>query len=135
MPALRRGAKTTLIAYAGTGSILWITDSIAPEQVELLKSWRRKSSAPIRLLPPLLPGAELNDLTKNAREIDASVVRLTSYNSDINALARAARFSTATTGELSGRWQESGYWLTPLLAVLLLPFFRRGWMARTAARG
>jgi Ca-activated chloride channel family protein len=32
------------------------------------------------------------------------------------------------------RWQDSGYWLTPLLLVLVLPFFRKGWMQSLAAR-
>jgi Ca-activated chloride channel homolog len=50
------------------------------------------------------------------------------------APARARKISSAATGELSDGWKESGYWLTPALAVLMLPFFRKGWMAETAAQ-
>lgn len=123
-----------MLTDAGSGSILWITDSVAPEQIAALTAWRKKSSTPVRLLPPLLPGAELEALTKNAKAAGVSTVRLAADDADISALARAAKFATAATGEKSDRWQESGYWLTPLLAALLLPFYRRGWMAQTANR-
>jgi Ca-activated chloride channel family protein len=182
--AQRRGAKTALIAYAGTahvvmpattdngiidtfaqalepkimpedgdvaadalrladqalvdaggGSILWITDGIAPEQIAPLAGWRAKSSTAVRLLPPLLPGPELDALTKAAAGADANLVRLAADDSDVAKVARAAKFAAVASGELSDRWQESGYWLTPLLAAALLPFFRKGWMVQTAARG
>lgn len=182
--AQRRGAKTALIAYAGTahvvmpattdegiidtfaqaldpkimpsdgdaasealrladqaltdaggGSVLWIADGIAPEQTAELAAWRKISTTTVRLLPLLLPGNELEVLTKAASAADASIVRLTADESDVGALAHAAKFSTADSGEMSDRWQESGYWFTPLLASLLLPFFRRGWIAPTAAQG
>ncbi|HSI14878.1 MAG TPA: VWA domain-containing protein [Chthoniobacter sp.] len=130
--ALRLADQT--LAEAGSGSILWITDSVAPEQSAPLAAWRKKSSTPVRLLPPLLAGAELDELSSAAGVVDASVVRLAADDSDVTALARAAKFATAALGELSDRWEESGYWLTPILAVLLLAFFRRGWMAQTANR-
>lgn len=123
------------LVEAGGGSILWITDSIAPEQMALLAAWRKQSSTSLRLLPPLLPGDELDALTKAARVADTGVVKLTADDADVTQLARAAKFATASAGELSDRWQESGYWLTPVLAVLLLPFFRKGWMPPTFAGG
>lgn len=123
------------LAEAGSGSILWITDSLAPEQSAPLEAWRKKSSTPVRLLPPLLPGEEFDALTQSASQaVGASTVHLAADDSDVSTLARAAKFATAATGAKSDRWEESGYWLTPLLALLLLPFFRRGWMAQTANR-
>lgn len=182
--ALRRGAKTSLIAYAGSahvvmpattdegiintfaqaldpkimpedgddaaaalrltdqslteaggGSILWITDSVPPEQAAALSAWRKQSRNTLRLLPPLLPGGELDALAQNARAADAVLVKLAADDSDVTELAKAAKFATAAEGELSDRWQESGYWLSPLLAALVLPFFRRGWMTSTASKG
>jgi Ca-activated chloride channel family protein len=123
------------LAGAGSGSILWITDSIAPEQSGTLALWRKKSHTPVRLLAPLLAGEELRKLRDGARVADASIVQLSADDADVDALARAAKFATATTDELSNRWQENGYWLTSLLALLLLMFFRKGWMAATAAIG
>jgi Ca-activated chloride channel family protein len=122
------------LADAGSGSILWITDSVAPEQAQTLAGWRKMSETPVRLLAPLLDGAELSALRAGARPTDAELLQLSPDDTDVRELARAAKFSTAATGERSDRWRESGYWLTPLLAVLGLPFFRRGWMVSTAAR-
>ena len=130
--ALRLADQT--LAEAGSGSILWITDSVAPEQSTSLSQWRKKSSTPVRLLPPLLTGSELDVVKQNARPVNASLVRLSADNSDVQSLARAAKFATAVTGDSSNRWEESGYWLTPLIAALMLPFFRRGWMVRTSAQ-
>ena len=131
--ALRLADRT--LTDAGGGSILWIADSVASEQGAALALWRKQSPTPVRLFSPLLAGTELDTLKRNARPIQPEIVRLSADNSDIDSIARAAKYSSATTGGKSDRWEESGYWLTPLLAILLLPFFRKGWMARTAAVG
>jgi Ca-activated chloride channel family protein len=118
---------------AGSGSILWITDGVAPEQAEALAAWRKNSHTPVRLLPPLLPGGEQEALEQAARVTKASVVSLTADDTDVRTLAHDAKFSTAGLGGTGDRWEDGGYWLVPLIALLLLPFFRRGWMVRTAA--
>jgi Ca-activated chloride channel family protein len=120
---------------SGNGSILWITDSIAPEQVAPLASWRKSSRIPVRLLAPLLAGGEFDSLSKSAGAADASVVRVTSDDSDISSVVRAAKFDSIAGDEAGNHWQESGYWLAYLVAALSLPFFRKGWMVSTAARG
>jgi len=130
--ALRLADQT--LADAGSGSILWITDSVAPEQGESLAQWRNKSSTTVRLFPPLFAGSELDALKTNARKTNASLVRLSADDSDINSLARAAKFASVAAGEKGDRWEESGYWLTPVMLGLFLPFFRKGWMTRTAAQ-
>ncbi|WP_439133441.1 VWA domain-containing protein [Pseudomaricurvus sp.] len=126
-------ADQTLEA-AGGGSILWITDSIAPEQAQALNQWRRSSSTEVRLLPPLLPGDELDTLTDTARAVDAKLVSLTADDSDVQNLASAAKFADISGGSNDTRWAESGYWLTPILALMLLMFFRRGWMVSMERR-
>lgn len=119
---------------AGSGSILWITDSIAPEQAASLAQWRKSSSTTVRLLPPLLEGEEAETLRAAAKAVSADVVRLAADDADVNELAHAAKFASVGAGGKSDRWEESGYWLTPLLLIIGLPFFRRGWMATTGAR-
>jgi Ca-activated chloride channel homolog len=127
-------AADAALAGAGSGSILWITDSVSPAQAEALSSWRKQSRTEVRLFPPLLAGSELDAIRTDARAVDATLTPLAPDDSDVNALARAAKFASATSGELSARWEEDGYWMTPLLAALTLPFFRKGWMAQTADR-
>jgi Ca-activated chloride channel family protein len=129
--ALRLADQT--LVDAGGGSILWITDSIAPEQTAALRAWRKSSRTDVRLFPPLLPGKERDAVSAAARSVDARVVRLTADDSDVKQLVSAAKFSNVSGGNANQRWAESGYWLTPLIALLLLPFFRKGWMVSTAA--
>jgi Ca-activated chloride channel family protein len=130
--ALRLAEQT--LNDAGSGSILWITDSIAPEQANPLATWRRASRLPVHLLPTLYPGTELDALRTVSGAAGAELVLLTPDDADVHALARSAKYAAVLAGGDPGRrWQESGYWLTPLLALLMLPFFRRGWMAPTAS--
>ncbi|TXS90745.1 VWA domain-containing protein [Parahaliea maris] len=116
------------LAAAGGGSIVWLTDSISPEQTTAIAQWRKNSATPVRLWPPLLPGGERDDLEAAARAVRASVQYLTADDSDVQSLANAARFAPAIATDEDTRWAESGYWLTPLIAAMMLLFFRRGWM-------
>ena len=128
--ALRLADQT--LAAAGGGSIVWITDSVAPEQAAPLAAWRKNSSTSVRLWPPLLPGQERDTLEQNARPVKPGVEYLAADDSDVQALANAARFAQSLGTDSDTRWAESGYWLTPLIALMTLQFFRRGWMV---ARG
>ena len=124
-----------LLTSAGGGSILWITDGIAPEQQGAMAKWRRSSRTPIRLLAPLPANSpELAALDSAAASAEAKVIGLTSDDGDITELARASKFASPAPGDGDARWQDGGYWLTPLLALIILPFFRKGWMAPIAAR-
>lgn len=121
------------LADAGGGSILWIADGAAPEQASALAAWRAQSQTPVRLLAPLVAGAERDRLESAARNIGAASIPLAANDSDVTQLARAARFAPVVGGDSSSQWQDAGYWLTPLIAAATLAFFRRGWMAPTAA--
>ncbi len=130
--ALRLADQT--LRDAGSGSILWITDGIAPEEATALAAWRKNSDTPVRLLPPLLPGGEWDAVSRAGRTVDATLVRLAADDADVRTLARAAKFSAVTVGGEGDRWEDGGYWFLPVIALLLLVFFRRGWMVSTAAR-
>jgi len=96
------------------GSILVVADSVAPDQT---------TKVPYTLLAMLPEPTPLPS-------VDARVVRTTVGDADIEALSR--RLSTAAAppaapGE-GERWQDAGYWLTPLLALLVMGWFRRGWV-------
>src|SRR5262249_26311388 len=109
-------------------------DSVALEQITALKGWQAKSSTSIRLLPPLNDGPELDSVETAATSLKASVIQLTPDNTDVSRIARGAKFVPAAASDKSEHWQEAGYWLCPWIALLSLAFFRRGWMAPTAAR-
>jgi Ca-activated chloride channel family protein len=112
---------------------VWITDGVAAEEVEALARWREHSNTPLRLWPPLLPGAELTALVSNTRAARPELIPLAADDSDVATLARAAKFAPTQGDDANTRWAESGYWLSPLIALLLLAFFRRGWVVRWRA--
>jgi Ca-activated chloride channel family protein len=116
------------------GAILWITDGIPPEQSGELKAWRKSSRTPVQILAPLNPSPELDQLAEAADAVNATVIPISPDNEDIDRILRDAKSAPGTGTEGGDRWQDSGYWLTPLLALLILPFFRRGWMPSAAAR-
>ena len=62
--------------------------------------------------------------------VEARIVRTTVDDADIKALSRrlaTAAAPPAAPGE-GERWQDAGYWLTPLMALLVMGWFRRGWV-------
>lgn len=122
------------LADAGGGSVLWVVDGVAPEQQSALAGWRTKSETPVRLFAPLLAGDELTSVETAARVVDAASIHLTADDTDMQQVARAARFAPAFGDGNSAHWQEAGYWLTSAIVAVTLLFFRRGWMAPTAVR-
>lgn len=66
------------------------------------------------------------NLTAAASMVNASVESLTVDGSDISAIVRQATGKALPAeDELSNQWQESGYWLVPVIALILLLGFRR----------
>lgn len=96
------------------GSILVVADSVAPDQT---------TRTPYTLLAMLPEPTPLPD-------VEARVVRTTIDDDDIKALSRriaSMGAPPAATGE-GERWRDAGYWLTPLLVLLVMGWFRRGWV-------
>jgi Ca-activated chloride channel family protein len=80
-------------------------------------------------LPPERAGAD-PALRAAAQALDARLVEPTIDTQDVEELA--AELATAGTPPpapgSSPRWEEAGWWLTPLIALLALLWFRRGWV-------
>jgi Ca-activated chloride channel family protein len=122
------------LADVGGGSILWITDEVNPDEVAAVSVWRSKSRTPIRVLAPVSAEAGLKELRSHTESGSSDLIQLTPDDSDIDRIERVSKTSAPAPLEGGDRWQDSGYWLTPLLLVLVLPFFRKGWMQSVAAR-
>ncbi|MBS7698379.1 MULTISPECIES: VWA domain-containing protein [unclassified Chelatococcus] len=81
------------------------------------------------MLPPERADAA-PDLKAAAATLGADFVTLTLDNGDVEALARSLKArgdAYPPPGEGQG-WQEAGFWLTPIIALLALGWFRRGWV-------
>lgn len=118
-------AADTLERGGQGGSIVVFADA-APALQEVPRG------APVTLfamLPAERVGSEPS-LAAAAAALHADVVDLTLDQGDVEGLAHV--LATAgppppAPGE-GERWAEAGYWLTPLLALLVLGWFRRGWV-------
>ena len=90
-PRRSRLADEVLAKSGQSGSIVWITDGIAPDQQNVLSELRKHSHIPVRVLTPLLRGPELDLLGKMAASVGASVLPITPDDADVRDLARAAK--------------------------------------------
>lgn len=114
------------------GSILVIADTATPGQADALRTAERSDRPPVILFGMAPPQAVEADkaLEAAAAALDAPLVDTTLDSDDIRTISR--RFErggeSAALSDGAARWQEAGFWLTPLIALLVLLWFRRGWM-------
>jgi Ca-activated chloride channel family protein len=114
------------------GSILIVADTVAPGQAEALEAAK---GAPVVFFA-VAPAASVEadkPLQAAVSELGARLVETTIDNDDIAVLLRRLTDrgnATMPPGETE-RWQEAGYWLSFLVAALVLGWFRRGWVIST----
>lgn len=112
------------------GSILVLADTVAPDQLSALQG-KATPGAPVLVLPmapPAQAGAD-RALSDAAGALDAATIELTVDTADVQAIARRMA-RAAPVGTVAGdgrRWEEAGFWLVPVLALIVLGWFRRGW--------
>ena len=123
--ALQEAAKL-LSGIGQGGSIVVLADSVDTEPAAL-QAFRKASSIPIQFLAVNAPGSSEEASLQGAAQLLAADLEVMSIdNSDVEAVVRrAAKTPQAQSGEGGERWQEAGYWLTPVLALFTLASFRR----------
>lgn len=105
------------------GSILVITDEINDTRVP-------ESNLPTQVLALHTPNAPLpKGIQTAARQMDLSVTSLSFDAGDIEQINRRARSDFSFSESLSDgqRNKDEGYALIPIIAILSLAFFRKGW--------
>ena len=143
LQALRQGAG--LIRQADIpGSILLIVDALPKGQFDGFRQFHAQQPIPVVLYaiaapkgvqaPPGSPPAPALDekaLRQAAKALGAGLTLVSADEGDVRQLARRikTRMNAARQAKERGqRWRDMGYWLLPLLVLLALPFFRRGWV-------
>ncbi len=114
------------------GTIVILADTVAPDQVAALHALSAEKWPPIvflAMVPPAWADADAA-LQGAVAALGSRLVAVTPDRSDVSMIARrlaeADRLKdVAGQGE---HWRDFGYWLTPLLALLILAGFRRGWL-------
>ncbi len=109
------------------GSILVMADAIAPDQVTALA----RPAVPVTILGLTAPNTTADaGLADAASTLGASLIATSLDETDVTAMTRRLAAGAAPTlGQGEGqRWEEAGYWLVPLIALIALLWFRRGWV-------
>jgi len=114
------------------GAVLLIADTVAPDQAGALAQDALKDRPPVTLLAMATAERVEADpsLAAFAKALGARLVETTPDQSDVRTVAARLQGS-AWSGEIAGegaRWRDEGYWLTPLVALISLGWFRRGWV-------
>ncbi|MCK5679446.1 VWA domain-containing protein [bacterium] len=139
--ALELGAF--LLDKAGIpGSILLMADQISEDQYEKITAFRERSGVSVHIYaiaadqgvsvslgsPPAL-ALNLGNMKKAATAAGASLTIVTPNDYDVHKLASRIKATLSAAKQNQGeRWQDVGYWFLPILLILGLFFFRRGWV-------
>lgn len=123
--ALRLAAHT--LGKSG-GSIVLLTDVAPAGDESAWRAYRKEFSWPVHILAVARPDTpEWASLKDASAALGASITQLTPDSADVLSLVRRtakAPVAVKAAGE-GARWEEAGWWLTPLLAVFSLAAFRR----------
>jgi len=124
--ALREAAEILGAGESG-GTVLVMADSIDGDPQAIGEANQAAKRFPVNFLAINAPDSpESESLRSAARDLDASVQPLTVDDTDVQALTRAAaRAPVAQAGESSAGWQESGWFLVPIVALIFAGSFRR----------
>lgn len=121
-----REAHRVLEESAINGSVLVVADSIDTDP-ELLAEAARASDLPMQILGVSLPdSSESASLASAARRTGGTLQTLQVDETDSQAIVnRAAGVPVFRAGEAENSWQEAGYFLVPIFALLALLVFRQ----------
>lgn len=133
MPKQGDDLAAALEVAAGTlgdsgGSIVIIADEVVESVDDELGRFRSENGFPVFFLAVARDDSpELASVRRAASTLRAEVTLLSADSADVTALARrASRAPRAVQAAGEGtRWEEAGWWLVPLLALMSLSSFRR----------
>ena len=124
-----------------TGSVLSIADGIDSNQWNALTHRQERKDFPVHFLatatpdPPGSPPAPALDrklFETAAKSLGGSLSIVTPDERDVERIASRIERSLAASDQMreASRWEDSGYWLVPVIALSALMWFRRGWRLR-----
>lgn len=123
--ALREAVRVLAEGQSG-GSIVVLADAVDTDPAALA-ALRKEFSIPVQFLAINAPASSQSDsLRVAAKTLGADVEQIDVEGKDIAAIVRhAASAPIAKRGQQGERWQEAGYWLVPLIGLIVLASFRR----------
>ena len=123
--AMREAVRVLAEGRSG-GSIVVFADAVDTEPA-VLAALHKDISIPVQFIAINAPESSQNDsLRAAAKALRADVEQIDVEGKDIAAIVRhAANAPVAKSGQQGERWQEAGYWLLPLVGLVVLVSFRR----------
>ncbi len=123
--ALREAVRVLAEGQSG-GGIVVLADAVDTDPAALA-ALREEFSIPVQFLAINAPESSQSDsLRAAAKTLGADVEQIDVEGKDIAAIVRhAASAPIAKSGQQGERWQEAGYWLVPLIGLIVLASFRR----------
>lgn len=133
-------ANQRLEKAAVPGSIVLFTDAVNSSQLNALKELRQQGGVEVHILamaagPEVIPPAgsppapplDIDTLGAAAKAMGGSVTRVTADKGDVEDLgAKIERSISNAPAQEGQQWKDAGYYLLPLVALLMLSFFRHG---------
>jgi Ca-activated chloride channel family protein len=135
-------AATMLAAELAPGTILILTDEIPRGEIPTFAEhgdgsrdqvvvWAIGTEAGgIPTAGGELHGLDLAGLEALASESGAAIQRITVDDTDVERVLRRieTHLTAAQLDEEEGRWRDEGWWLTWPMALVVLVWFRQGWL-------
>lgn len=126
----------------GAGNtILLVTDGVSPQAGKQYQSYFAKTNAQLLILAVGNPDVasntplDMNALSSLASRTSGSLVEVTTDNRDVERISRLIEKHLQLNGESDMPWQDMGYYLLFPIALLLLFWFRKGWLVQWAIVG
>ncbi len=119
------------------GNVLLITDAIPPDTLSALPPGMHADILAMAAPPgapaagPAAPALDRRTMEAAASALNGSMVEVSVDDSDVRKLAR--RFDRQRADDMveeGERWRDAGYYLLFPLALVVLLWFRRGWVVR-----
>ncbi|MCP3697694.1 MAG: VWA domain-containing protein [Aliivibrio sp.] len=142
MPVEGKSAESALaliepqLGDNSAGTVLLISDGVNPKTIQAYEEYFQNSSHQLLVLAagnkdrvsdnPM----DLSSLQTLARKSDGSVVEVTVDDRDIQSLNNKIQRHMQLNNESAMPWKDMGYYLLFLVALLMLSWFRKGWLVK-----
>ncbi len=117
-------------------TVLLVSDGVSPATITAYKDYFAKQPYQLLILAAGDPNMvsdyplDLNSLEELADVTKGHLVKVTVDNHDIETLNRYIEHNMQLNGESSMPWQDMGYNLLFPLAIIMLFWFRKGWLVQ-----
>ncbi|MDD9173943.1 VWA domain-containing protein [Aliivibrio finisterrensis] len=142
MPVEGKSAESALaliepqLGDNSAGTVLLISDGVNPKTIQAYEEYFQNSSHQLLVLAagnkdkvsdnPM----DLSSLQTLARKSNGSVVEVTVDDRDIQSLNNKIQRHMQLNNESAMPWKDMGYYLLFLVALLMLSWFRKGWLVK-----